>query len=335
VEDSGEENGGEQNSRIQLYEKEQDDLWILFDNLKFSRKDSQPRVGYISVILICYIVLLGPVSYFVLKRFDKMEWMWFYVPVLALLFTGWILVANRQVAVTEPIVDCMTVLSPEEDSVVYLASTSPGKSPYQIYFSPETKDVMALYLGGEYVMAEDRIYQKEMGYTLSRNADKLMLTLTPGYAFSRDYFRLETNQKETGKITIKSQGEDGSLEGELTNTTDYDFPYLLVYCQESYCLLRNVKSGDKITLEGSEWHSVYEMENENQSEEGLKNQLEEELKTENIRQIFNFAYEKYLMETETDQISLIGVLPEVENVVDSQNVNLVSQGIFYQHEDGE
>jgi vacuolar-type H+-ATPase subunit C/Vma6 len=96
-----------------------------------------------------------------------------------------------------------------------------------------------------------------------------------------------------------------------------------------------VKSGDKITLEGSEWHSVYEMENENQSEEGLKNQLEEELKTENIRQIFNFAYEKYLMETETDQISLIGVLPEVENVVDSQNVNLVSQGIFYQHEDGE
>lgn len=326
-----EENGEEQDSRSEIYEKEQDDLWILFDNLKFSRNDSQPRVGYYAMILICYIVLLGPVSYFVLKRLDRMEWMWVYVPVLALLFCGWIMVANRKAAVTEPMVDCVTVLSPEENPVVYLASTSPGKSAYQISFSPEIKDVMVLYLGGEYVLEGDSLYQKDIGYTLSRNKEKLTLSLMPEYAFCRDYFRLEMDQKETGKITVKSQKKNGGLEGILTNTTEYDFPYLLVYYQESYCLCKNVKSGDEITLEDFKWYSIYDPGKENQLEEELSDKQEND---DNIRQIFNFAYEKYLMEADKSQLSLIGVLPEVESAVDCQNINLVSKGIFYQYEDG-
>ncbi len=38
--------------------------------------------------LLFYILLVGPISYFILKRRQKWEWSWFTVPALAIVFTG-------------------------------------------------------------------------------------------------------------------------------------------------------------------------------------------------------------------------------------------------------
>lgn len=47
-----------------------------------------PSAGVVAALLLGYLLLVGPLSYWVLKRLDKREWTWVTVPVLSLAFVG-------------------------------------------------------------------------------------------------------------------------------------------------------------------------------------------------------------------------------------------------------
>ncbi|HHX86774.1 MAG TPA: hypothetical protein GX693_01190, partial [Firmicutes bacterium] len=51
--------------------------------------------------LLLYILLVGPISYFILKRRQKWEWSWFTIPALAIIFTGAIYAAGSSGRQTE------------------------------------------------------------------------------------------------------------------------------------------------------------------------------------------------------------------------------------------
>jgi hypothetical protein len=45
-----------------------------------------PSVGVLTTLLIAYIILVGPVNYFVLRKLKKLDWGWLTIPALTLLF---------------------------------------------------------------------------------------------------------------------------------------------------------------------------------------------------------------------------------------------------------
>ncbi|MGQ9926017.1 MAG: hypothetical protein ACUVS4_04010 [Chloroflexaceae bacterium] len=47
-----------------------------------------PPLGLLTGLLLAYIVLVGPVTYLVLRRFDRQAWGWVVAPAITLLFTG-------------------------------------------------------------------------------------------------------------------------------------------------------------------------------------------------------------------------------------------------------
>lgn len=303
-------------------ENEENDLWILFDNLKFGRKEAQPRISYYAVILIAYIILLGPVSYFILKRADKMEYMWIYIPVLAVIFSGWIIITNKHTKITKPVVDSLTVLSPQQEDVVYVASTSPGKKSYELLFGPEVKEVTPLYMGGEYILHGGSLWKKARPYTILENEGQISLSLNPQSSFTRDYFRLDLEKKEKDSLEISVDVSGELPEGRIANGTEYDFSYAMVYYQEQFSIYQNVESRETLELEKTKWRSIYNPENKKD-----QNKMKKE---DNVKQLLNFAYEKYLMEAPDDRFYVIGVLSEFTGVMDDSNKNLVSKGIYFQ-----
>lgn len=306
-------------------ENEQNDLWILFDNLKFGRKEAQPRIAYYAIILILYIVLLGPVSYFILKRADKMEYMWLYVPALAVIFSGWIIITNHHTKVTKPVVDSLTVLSPQQEDVVYVGSTSPGKKSYELLFKSEVKEVTPLYMGGEYVLLGDSLWKKARPYTILEKENQISLSLNPQSAFTRDYFRLDLEKKETDSLEISVDVSGELPVGGIANATEYDFSYVMVYYQEQYSIYQSVGSSEALNLKKTKWRSIYNPE--------TKKERSKTKKEDYVKQLLNFAYEKYLMEAPDDRFHVIGVLTECAGVMDDDNKNLISQGIYYQWAD--
>lgn len=302
--------------------EEKEDLWILFDNLKFSRQKVQRNLPLYGILLFIYILLIGPVTYFGLKRLGKMEWMWVYIPVAAVVFSGLILWGNRGSKVTEPIVDALTVLSPQQDNVVYVATTSPGRKSYELTFDNKVKEVVPLYMSGEYAIYGDSLTKKSRPYTILKDKRGTTLCLNPQSAFTRDYIRLDLKKKERKEFEQNLVFEGEIAEGTIINNTGYCFDYVMVYWNGQFCTFRTVDEGEERQIEKSSWMSIY-------SSEAIKKAgtLEEK---NNDKQILTFAYEKYFMEAEENKIYVVGVLRNYDGAVDTTHKNLVSRGLYYQ-----
>lgn len=56
--------------------------------LAYPPEITPPSMGFLSFFLLAWVIVVGPLNFFVLRRLDRMPWMYVTVPVLALLFTG-------------------------------------------------------------------------------------------------------------------------------------------------------------------------------------------------------------------------------------------------------
>jgi|GEM_PF-321467 len=60
-------------------------FWQLDNALDYFPQLKPPKLSMLSLVLLAYAVLVGPLLYFVLRRWDRREWAWVAIPVLAVL----------------------------------------------------------------------------------------------------------------------------------------------------------------------------------------------------------------------------------------------------------
>ena len=62
------------------------DDWLIVQSLYYLPALDLPPVGGLLLLLVVYIVLIGPINYLVLRRLDRREWGWVTMPVLVVVF---------------------------------------------------------------------------------------------------------------------------------------------------------------------------------------------------------------------------------------------------------
>lgn len=72
--------------RTMAFPGEQD--WAMNEALQMLPDWGLPGFWTVALLLVGYLLLVGPVNYLILKRMDKREWAWASVPALSVLFVG-------------------------------------------------------------------------------------------------------------------------------------------------------------------------------------------------------------------------------------------------------
>lgn len=98
---------------------------------------SLPPTGALLVLLLGYIVLIGPVNYLVLRRLDRREWAWVTVPALIGVFTVGAYAVGFVVRGNDVIVHEVAIVrgAPGTDQAVtqsYLGIFSPSRATFQV-----------------------------------------------------------------------------------------------------------------------------------------------------------------------------------------------------------
>lgn len=135
--------------------------------LERSLQMQPPSLGFLTLFMLAYVLLAGPINYLVLKRLDRLVWMFLTVPVVALVFTG---VSYGMSAYSKG-----TRVVLRQASVVHLGAGSPDAftATWFSLFSPQ-RDTYDLVLPGA------SLVPRELGH----DASELITSL-------RDGFRLE------------------------------------------------------------------------------------------------------------------------------------------------
>ena len=285
------------------------DLTFLVNNLSFERRGSQILIAVVAGLLILYLIIIGPVTYFYLKRIRKMERMWLILPAVSILFGCIILLMSNDFIIREPFVDVIKVIKPGEQTVCYGVATSPGEESYSLYFKDTVKSLQPWVASDNYRINEER----------------RSLTLRPSYAFEKSYFQFHIMEAQPNNFVHNIHISDYVGTGMIYNTTGYSYTHLMLCYEDNYCIITGMNPGDEYQVEADMWKKY---------EYGMIGSLKEELQmqsglTIDEKEIFNFAWYQH-MNDDAGQLHITAVSQEGDAGMNDSGVNLISYSLFYQ-----
>ncbi|MBE5956529.1 MAG: hypothetical protein E7253_08755 [Lachnospiraceae bacterium] len=284
------------------------ELTFLVNHFSFERGGSQVLIGVAAGLLIFYLILIGPVAYFYLKKIRRMERMWIILPALSLIFGCIILLMSNDFIIREPFADVIKVISPGRQTVCYGVVTSPGEESFSLYFEDRVHSLQTLASASDYVINEER----------------RSLTIYPDSAFEKAYFQFYiTQMHDTDFIhTIEPGGQTGK--GMLYNTTGYSFTHVMLCYGDYYCILPAMDPGEEINVTEDMWKK---------DEIGMTGSLKEELQMQNglsgdEEEVFQFAWYLHANE-EPYKLHMAGISKEGDAGLKEAGVDLISYSMFY------
>lgn len=204
-----------------------------------------PPIGGVLVLLFGYIVLVGPVNYLVLRRFDKREWAWFTVPALIVVFTAGSFAIGGLLRGTEVIVHEVAIVrgAPGTDAAVaqsYLGVFSPTRGAYQVRVPGDA--LLSAPMNGDFFGGGTTANLDVLQGDPSRVRD-----LAVGVGSIRT-IRAEASA-DGPNVTADLRLEDGHVKGKVTNHSDRRLESAALVVGSSAVRLRDIDAGSTVDVD--------------------------------------------------------------------------------------
>lgn len=209
----------------------------------FGNGSSSLHFGGLKVIVVIYVVFVGPVLYLILHFVKKRDFYWWTVPVAALAGILLIYWTGRGFEVVDTRVYSMTLenLSGEGDAVTFL----------HCYDADHKKWSMELAREYEYAgISIDNYYgDRNPYYYIRQEGDRLLVGADPVTSFEDCYFQAGgAIATGSGSILGDFQKKGWDITGTVANNTNCDFAYFAVIKDGVMYLYKNLPKGEVCDL---------------------------------------------------------------------------------------
>lgn len=202
----------------------------------------------LKVVIIAYVVLVGPVLYLILRRLKKREWYWICAPVLGILFIAGVFFFGQGAKVNETRVYSVTAQKVDGNRAdTYFLAYHSGVKPWKMRLN-DNYEVAGPGWNGyyrSYSQSADDYY-----YTVSNDGEGISVGIKPEENFESGYLYAGGRTESKGAISggnLKSIG--GNVSGTITNGTDCDMAYMAVWYRSYIMVFSDVKAGETIDLQ--------------------------------------------------------------------------------------
>lgn len=226
-----------------------------------------PKGNNILIIICIYIILVSPISYIILKKKDKREYMWVVVPILALVFVFIIYISGMGTRNTKNIANIINIIEIDKSGESQIFSNAN-------IFSPKKGDIKVKGNGGLKVYP----YQEEMlngawgpqgGNTNLSKTKKVQMKINEGQnnyiefydspVFANNILKIKMPNILLGKLESKLSYYDGKYTGNIKNNTMLDLEECYVVTKNSYIKIGDFKNSQEksINTEGNTYGELY------------------------------------------------------------------------------
>ncbi|MFJ7890252.1 hypothetical protein ACIQYL_19510 [Lysinibacillus xylanilyticus] len=180
-------------------------------------------VSYMLIVIILYILIIGPILYFILKKIDKREHAWWIIPAISIVISIALFIFGAKDRIGQPQIQQSAFFKVNEDSSLngyYVESILTNRSGDFVVNADKNTSAFALRSFNEFAgpMGDSH----ETSY-IKENANGSTLTLRDLSYWSVQSFAGKSAAQNIGKMDI-----DITLKNEkLTGTIKNNFPYTL------------------------------------------------------------------------------------------------------------
>lgn len=291
-----------------------DNSYALKNSLNIVNNDEIPKVGKYAIILGIYLLLVGPPLYFILKKLDKRNYLWVYIPAFAILFSFIIFVLGAETRIKEPIMNYVTIseisdgLSKEE---VHFKLMAPFNKTYGIDIPKEysvTSDFSGEWYAPEYQLKDD--YNIEINTATEKNR----VIMKNCASFESANFKASGIKKEEGSLACNIAFKNFKYQGTITNKSPYNIKNGAALLGHKIYRLGDIKAGMTVSLsECKEYDFNTEAVYEEKTIEELAGGQPYNNSNEQVKRTF-YAMQYYLMRQSGKNNSLVfGFVEQPEN----------------------
>lgn len=217
-----------------------------------------PDVSPYLIVLIIYIIAIGPVGYLFLKKKDRREFLWALIPCIAVIFsviiyqlssstryTGDFIRYNSQVWLTDEgnVENTSFVLvSPDKGKVIFSADEDSHLS----YLKKDS------YWYDESEAIEDRqeaLLEEDYDVALAASEGKTDVLIHNRVVFNEEYLTSSRVLDAEGTIDCDLECYHGAFSGTITNTTSWNLKNCFVTYKGVVIMIGDLPAGESIRLD--------------------------------------------------------------------------------------
>lgn len=219
--------------------------------------ENVPSVGKYAVILLVYVLLIGPPLYFVLKKLDKRQLTWAVIPLFSVLFGSFIYGiggATRQDAPYIRFVAIKTIENGMAATETLFGITAPYNDNYELQFMGSQHVVPEItpndYYSGN--LSSDNDYNIAVKY----GGGNTEIKIKDYPAFETTYFKTSSSEEEEGSLGSTLDFTDFIMKGEVTNNLGYKLEQAALYAYGVVYPLGDLEQGQTISLTGRDGYLI-------------------------------------------------------------------------------
>lgn len=212
----------------------------IFENIfeLFGNGSNSLHFGRLKVLVIIYVIFVGPVLYLVLRLANRRDFYWWAVPAAALAGIFLIYLAGRGFEVVNTRVYSVAVknLAGEGEFITYL----------HCYDADHGEWKLNLAEGFEYAGSSiDNYYgDKNPHYYIRQEGDRFSVGAYPDSNFEDCYFQAAgTGEADGGNIAGSIKAGVMGITGTVANNTNWDFAYFAVIADGKVYIYKNLPKG--------------------------------------------------------------------------------------------
>lgn len=208
-----------------------------------------PKASNLIIIFLVYVIIVAPVNYFILKKKDKRELMWFTVPALSIIFAIVVYFAGSTTRMTKPVANVMSTIEIDNKGNQLVQSYGAVVTPNKSNIKVETSEGLDLR-----PLVDLNYYDKGPVPTTNSNetsifskvvtAPKTTVEFYNTAVFGQYSFILDSNESRKGAVLSEVNFSDNKLNGVIRNNTGLDFSECYIITPKSYIELGEIKTGE-------------------------------------------------------------------------------------------
>lgn len=213
-------------------------------------------VGWVLILMIAFIILVGPVNYAILAAKDKRDWIWFTAPALSIVFCAVIIGSGIYRHDITPVSSVVSVIdnrgqSTRSSSTIGIGAPSTGR--YEISLGEEgfpSKDMSGSYdyygYGGT---SSDAIADAGDPLTYFDVSGETKVTIPRISRWDMDTFAMERDLQLEGGLDVEITLEKDTTLYYVKNNTGIDLEDVTLAMQEGYIRIPFLAKGEEKTGE--------------------------------------------------------------------------------------
>lgn len=203
-----------------------------------------PSIGKISIILVIYLLIVGPIHYLVLKKLDKREWAWGSIPVLVLIFSLIIYQMAYNTKGNELIINNVSLIDMKSGDVSiadrYIGVFIPKRGRYEVTLD---KNVLLSTDIGDTDPRDNEI-KRENVVARVMEGNPSGVEILNANVWTMQTINVKETSNKLGGMVAELYYQDGRINGTITNNTPFPLEDGVLISYYGYEKLGNIAAGE-------------------------------------------------------------------------------------------